>query len=94
MTLKRDDVEAALLRKGFQQNNTDHAYFHFFDDGGKKTPINTKTSFGTKYKDLGPPLVANMAKQCGLTKPEFEQFVECTLSHIEYEKLLRTRSRI
>jgi len=94
MALKRDEVEGALLRKGFSQGNTDHAYFNFYDKHGKKTPIFTKTSFGTKYKDLGAPLVAAMAKQCGLTKSEFEKLVECTLSREEYEALLTKRSKI
>lgn len=94
MTLKRDDVEGALRRKGFAQNNTDHSYFHFYDKDGKKTPIYTKTSLGVKYKDLGAPLVAAMAKQCGLTKGEFEKLVECTLSHEDYEALLVQRSKI
>ena len=25
--MQRDDVESALLRKGFQKNNTDHSYY-------------------------------------------------------------------
>lgn len=44
--MKRDDIEGALLRKGFQKKNTDHAYFLFYDSEGKKTAVYTKTSFG------------------------------------------------
>jgi predicted RNA binding protein YcfA (HicA-like mRNA interferase family) len=88
MPMQRDDIEAALLRKGFQQNNTDHSYFHFYDKNGKKTIVNTKTSGGSKYKTLGPPLVSKMASQCKLTKPQFQELVECTLSHEKYEEIL------
>ncbi|PRZ45309.1 hypothetical protein CLV89_11655 [Tritonibacter scottomollicae] len=94
MSMKRDDVEAALLRKGFQKNNTDHSYFHFYDKNGKKTIVNTKTSRGTKYKTLGPPLVSQMARQCKLTKPQFQELVDCTLSHEKYEELLNESGHI
>lgn len=86
--MQRDDVESALLRKGFHKNNTDHSYYQFFDKNGKKTIVNTKTSFGSKYKTLGSPLVAQMARQCKLTKAQFQQLIECTLSHESYEKIL------
>lgn len=86
--MKRNDVEAALLRKGFQRQNTDHSYFHFFDKNGKKTIVNTKTSFGTSYRELHAPLIAKMAKQCMLSKADFTELVKCTLSHEKYEEML------
>jgi len=92
--MKRDDVEAALLRKGFKHNNTDHSYYHFHDKNGKKTIVYTKTSFGTSYKVLGAPLISKMAKQCKLTKSQFTELVECTLSHGEYEKILTDAGHI
>lgn len=92
--MQRDDIEAALLRKGFQQKNTDHSYFHFFNKNGEKTIVYTKTSYGSKYKTLGPPLIAKMARQCRLTKSQFQQLVECTLSHESYEKILNENGYI
>lgn len=86
--MKREDIESALLRKGFRRANTDHSYYQFYDKNGKKTIVNTKTSFGTNYKTLGQPLISQMARQCRLTKPQFKEFVECTLSHENYEKIL------
>ncbi len=94
MSMKREDVEGALLRKGFKKSNTDHSYFHFYDRSGKKTIVNTKTSFGSKYKTLGPPLISKMAKQCKLTKPLFHELVECTLSHESYEEILESAGYI
>lgn len=94
MSMQRDDIEAALLRKGFQQKNTDHSYFHFYDKNGKKTIVNTKTSFGSKYKRLEAPLVAQMARQCKLTKSQFHELIECTLSHEKYEQILEETGQI
>lgn len=56
--------------------------------------MNTKTSFGSKYKTLGPPLVSQMARQCKLTKPQFQELVECTLSHEKYEEILEKAGHI
>lgn len=92
--MERADVESALQRKGFKQRNTDHSYFHFFDKEGKKTIVNTKTSFGSKYKTLGPQLVTQMARQCKLTKAQFQQLVDCTLSHEDYEAILNDGDHI
>jgi predicted RNA binding protein YcfA (HicA-like mRNA interferase family) len=92
--MKRDDVEAALLRKGFKRGNTDHSYYQFHDKTGKKTIVNTKTSNGSSYKTLGPPLISKMARQCKLTKPQFAELVECTLSHEKYEDLLSEAGHI
>lgn len=87
--LKRRDVEASLERKGFSRKEGDHAFFIYYTKSGSKTPVRTKTSHGTSKKDLGEALVSLMAKQCKLTKAEFEQLIECPLSREEYEKKLQ-----
>lgn len=94
MSLKRDDVEEALERKGFKKNQGDHRFFIFYSKDGKKTPVGTKTSHGSGYKVLGDPLVAKMARQCKLTKGEFTRLVECTLSHEQYEEKLNQGGQI
>lgn len=92
--MKRDDIEGALLRKGFQKKNTDHAYFLFYDSEGKKTAVYTKTSFGRKYKTLGPELISQMARQCRLSKSQFTELVDCTLSRERYESFLKEHGHI
>jgi predicted RNA binding protein YcfA (HicA-like mRNA interferase family) len=93
--MQRDqaDIEKGLLTKGFLKADGDHHYFHYHDAvGGKKTRIFTKTSHGNK--EIGDPLIAKMAKQCGLTKAEFLNLVDCPLQRTEYEKLLIDRGKI
>ena len=92
MQLKRDDVEAALERKGFRRNEQkDHRKFHYWTASAKKTAIWTKTSRGTAYKMLYDELISQMAKQMKLTKQEFDQFVACDIEQTEYEQLLAER---
>jgi len=82
-------VEAALLNKGFQKDERDHHYFIYYTLDGKKTPVKTRTSHGsTKYKTLGPHLLSQMARQCGLKKQDFSELVECPMSRETYESRL------
>ncbi len=39
-------------------------------------------------------LLAKIAKQCGLTKPQFLRLIECPLQRPEYETLLRAADRL
>lgn len=81
---KRRDVEAGLLRKGFQKNEGDHHYFtyHRLVDG-KATSIFTKTSHSAD--DLGDFLLGQMARQCRVNRKQFLDLIECPLSRQEYE---------
>lgn len=93
MGLARDDVERALLAKGFeedaQRRGADHRYFRLYV-AGRRTPIWTKTSHGSaKYKELGHDLVKRMSGQMKLTKKHFEAFVECSVDGPAYLELLR-----
>jgi len=92
-SLERDDVEASLKRKGFDEHEGDHRYYRLMVNG-KYSGIFTKTSRGKKYKSLGKDLVAQMAKQLFLTKKQFEELVECTLTQEEYLKLLVARGEL
>ena len=94
MPLDRSDVEAALQRKGFAMTEGDHRFFTYHTLTGKKSSVWTKTSHGSAYKSLGDTLVAAMAKQCGVTKPQFTQLIACPLSRQELEKHLIETGRI
>ena len=94
MTLKRRDVEAALERKGFRRRDADHAFFHYYTQDGKKTSVRTKTSQGTKHKDIGASLIKRMAKQCKISILDFTDLVNCTLLQEEYERNLVERDEI
>lgn len=90
-SLKRDDVESSLAKKGFVKvTDKDHRYFRLYYEG-KYTGIYTKTSHGSGYKQLGDNLVSSMAKQLKLQTREFAELVDCTLSQAEYLALLASR---
>lgn len=94
MPLARRDVIAALQKKGFRPENGDHTFFTFYEKNGQKTSVWTKTSHGTKYQTLGDNLVAAMAKQCGITKRQFEDYVKCRISHDDLERILKETGRL
>ncbi len=84
------DIETALTAKGFQQTRqTNHNYFIFHTQDGKKSRIKTKTSFGHKPKEISGDLLNTMARQCKLTNNQFLQLVDCPLSRQSYEGLLQ-----
>ena len=89
MTLKQKEVEAALLRKGFRENETHHTYFVYYDEAGKKTRARTKTSHGNR--ELNSFLISQMAKQVFLTKKDFAKLVDCSLNQSDYEEKVRDR---
>ena len=82
------DVEAALKKKGFAQDDGDHHWFFYWTLDGKKTTVRTKTSHGST-KDLGDSLLKEMARQVRISKVQFLDLVDCPLGREEYERLLR-----
>ena len=90
MPRDKSAVETGLRNKGFVETQGDHHYFVYHRKDGKKTLAKTKTSHGSKA-DLDDYLLGAMAKQCQLTKPQFLEFVDCTLSRDAYEKTLEQR---
>jgi hypothetical protein len=93
-SLKRDDVESSLSKKGFvKEPGKDHRYFRLLHEG-KETGIYTKTSHGTGYKVLGDGLVSSMAKQLKLQTKEFVELVDCSLSHADYLALLSKKGEL
>ena len=89
MPRERKDLEAALERKGFVRDDRHHHYFIYETMSGMRTPIRTRTSHGSaKYKTLGNPLLAKMAKDCHLTNKEFLDLVDCPLEREAYDQLV------
>lgn len=85
---KRVDIESALLRKGFVKRfDGDHRFFDFFQ--GERFFFFTKVSHGTKYKEIGDDLLSQMAKQCHLSKKQFLELIDCSMSQEDYETILR-----
>jgi predicted RNA binding protein YcfA (HicA-like mRNA interferase family) len=85
MPRDKREVEKALQSKGFVKKEGDHHYFVYHSIEGKKSSIFTKTSHTPKMRDIPDNLLAQMARQCKLTKGEFERLVDCPMSQTEYE---------
>ncbi len=94
MPRSKREVEAALKAKGFSQDEKDHHFFVYVTKEGKKTRARTKTSHTVKMKEIPDNLIAQMAKQCKLTKPQFLQLVDCPLDRDGYEAALRKSGEI
>ncbi|MGL4943185.1 MAG: hypothetical protein ACRC46_08335 [Thermoguttaceae bacterium] len=90
---KKQDVLQVLKRKGFELTSCgDHHCLTFYNRENKAI-LKTKVSHGTSHRDIGDTLIGLMAKQCHLTKREFLELVDCTLSQEAYRDLLVTRIR-
>jgi hypothetical protein len=87
-------VEAALLEKGFRQDDNDHHFFVYWSIEGKKTRARTKTSHTKKMKDIDDRLLAEMARQCKLNRTQFIGLVDCPMSRREYEEVLRGQEEL
>ncbi len=87
MPRDRDDIDEALLKKGFRLDGGDHYFYIYWNLGGKKTMKKTKMSRGSAYKTVGDQLLGKMAKQTGLTKKNFLELVDCTLDQAGYEAI-------
>jgi predicted RNA binding protein YcfA (HicA-like mRNA interferase family) len=85
-SLKARDVESALERKGFRKHDGHHSFFVYYTSDNKRTGVRTKMSHGEK--DIGNRLIGAMAKQCRLSKDDFRNLVECTLTREQYEAVL------
>lgn len=91
---KRDDVVAALTKKGFIQSNNDHMKFSYVNSAGKKTQVWTKISHGSSHKDITVPNLSRMASQCKLSNSDFERLLDCPLSRENYEDMLVSQGQI
>lgn len=86
MPRKQSDVERSLSSKGFQHREGDHNYFNYYSKAGKKTAVFTKTSHGAR--EIDDHLLGRMAKQCKLSRGDFDRLVDCPLDRDGYEAKL------
>ena len=88
MILKVRKVKSGLRRKGFEERDNDHKYFHYVTIKGVKTTITTRISHKSSGKDIDIGLIGKMARQCKLSIKNFVGLIDCNLSQEEYERLL------
>lgn len=94
MPRKREQVQSALLRKGFVKSENDHTKLIYFTMNQRKTSVWTKTSHGSSHKELTDNILSQMAKECRLSNREFSQLIDCPMTRKEYEDILRSRKHI
>ena len=85
MPQKARVVIAALERKGFRRSNSKDKRFIYYLTTGEKGSRSTMVSHGES--EISDNLLSKMARQMGLSKEKFDDFVECTLSQAGYEEL-------
>jgi len=88
MPRKQSDVERSLTSKGFQHKEGDHNYFQYYSRAGKKTAVFTKTSHGAR--EIDDSLLGRMARQCKLSRADFDRLIDCPLDRDGYETKLVT----
>ncbi len=88
MQRAKRNVESMLVKKGFRVDERDHHYFIYHTQQGLKSIVKTKTSHSKKVKSISDPLINVMAKQCGLTRKQFTDFIDCPLNRNSYESIL------
>jgi len=81
----KKDVESSLEKKGFILDEKGHHYFVYWTRDGRKTRARSKTSHTPKMKDIPDNILAQMARQCLLTKPEFLRLIDCPMERDEYK---------
>lgn len=63
--------------------------FAYVTFDNRRTEIRTRVSHG-RDRDISDDLLSKMAKQCKLSRQDFNQLVDCPMDREEYEKRLRT----
>ena len=94
MPRKARVVERGLLRKGFRITYTHHRRFVYHTlDGEEPQTVSTIMSHGAD-RDVSDQLIAKMARQLHLTRRQFDDLIDCRLSQLDYEAMLRRNGLI
>jgi hypothetical protein len=89
-TRARAVIEASFLKKGFlPKPGGDHYRYVYATTDGRKISVHTKVSRGTAHKNISDPLLALMARQCKLAKPDFLALVDCPMPRDGYAEKLK-----
>ena len=83
MPRKQSEVEKSLTTKGFKRKEGNHSYFNYYATSGKKTAVFTKTSHGAR--EIDDSLLSLMARQCKLSRADFDLLIDCPLDRGAYE---------
>lgn len=88
MPLKHREIRQGLERKGFRlDEGRKHVHFLYEDLAGRLTTTRTMLSHGASGDDISDPLVGKMARQLGLSRKQFIELVDCSLSRNDFDAL-------
>lgn len=89
MPRKKTDVSRILQKKGFTLDETrDHKCFYLYNSDGTRTTVWTKISHGSS-NEIHDGLLGEMMRQIHLKKPQFNEYMDCTLSKEKYLDILK-----
>lgn len=101
MPIKRRKLIAILISKGFQQVddklNRDHDWLYFTDPytGKVYTQIRTKISRGRKYRVLSDDYLSKISRELKFkSKKLFDDYLECTYTHVDHYDYLKQQNLI
>jgi len=84
------EIDSALCKKGFRrETGGDHICYFLRDVDGEDTNIKTKISHGVVSDTIGANLISRMARQLHLSKIQFLNFIDCSVSEEDYRTVLR-----
>ena len=87
-----NNIQDALLSKGFRFDNTHHRYL-VLHVGGKATAIRTFVSHGGK--DYHDDLLSKVQKQLRLPrKQDLLRLIDCPMNEVEYVQVLRDQGHL
>ena len=92
MTRTRKEIEKGLLNKGFVKVDTHHHRFIYQTITNERTAVFTKTSHS--HTDLSNDMIGQMARQCRLSRKQFDALIDCSLTREAYEEQLRQENAI
>ena len=91
MPMKTGIVQRGLKKKGFvdvKRRGSGHRYLRYVAQDGASTSILTHCSQGSDGKEITDNILGKMAKQCKLSRKDFDRLVDCSMTTQDYEKSL------
>lgn len=84
-------VKSSMKKKGFEEENGgNHLKYYFQDENGNRTSIFTVMSHS--WLELKDPYIGKISKELNFEdKNQFEKYIECTFSKIDYINVLKKK---
>ena len=84
-------IDTALCQKGFSKSvDSDHVVYRLFSGNGELL-VRTKISHGMMGTSLSADLISKMARQLHLTKEQFLELIDCTMTKEIYREILHEK---